>query len=139
MDSCPFCQPQNEIVLWANSQFRVILAQDEPAYPGLCRAVLQQHVKEMSDLERAVRDEFMDVVVAVERSLREELKPDKINLASLGNLVPHLHWHIIPRFRDDAHFPGPIWAAARRPVPRGDFDLANLEHRLRTELARQLG
>jgi diadenosine tetraphosphate (Ap4A) HIT family hydrolase len=37
------------------------------------------------------------------------LHPDKINLASFGNVVPHLHWHVIPRFEDDAHFPAPIW------------------------------
>jgi len=40
---------------------------------------------------------------------------DKMNLASLGNQTPHVHWHVVPRFRDDRHFPGPIWAAAQRP------------------------
>jgi diadenosine tetraphosphate (Ap4A) HIT family hydrolase len=54
----------------------------------------------------------------VERALRNELQPDKINLASLGNMVPHLHWHVIARFSDDAHFPSPIWAEARRPGRR---------------------
>ena len=42
------------------------------------------------------------------------VNPDKINLASLGNMVPHLHWHVIPRFRDDRHFPEPIWGAPQR-------------------------
>ncbi|MNC89752.1 hypothetical protein D3C83_57330 [compost metagenome] len=60
----------------------------------------------------------MRVVFGVEAGLRELLRPDKINLASLGNAVPHLHWHVIPRFRNDPHFPSPIWAsAARTPVP----------------------
>jgi len=39
-----------------------------------------------------------------------------MNLASLGNAVPHLHWHIVPRFGDDPHFPQPIWSTPRRPV-----------------------
>jgi diadenosine tetraphosphate (Ap4A) HIT family hydrolase len=46
--------------------------------------------------------------------MREHLRPEKINLASLGNQVPHLHWHVIARFSDDAHFPGPIWASPQR-------------------------
>ena len=46
--------------------------------------------------------------------MRRVLRPAKINLASLGNVVPHLHWHVIARFADDACFPAPIWAPARR-------------------------
>jgi diadenosine tetraphosphate (Ap4A) HIT family hydrolase len=42
------------------------------------------------------------------------MQPKKINLASLGNMVPHLHWHIIPRYTDDAHFPAPVWAESQR-------------------------
>ena len=38
-------------------------------------------------------------------------EPDKMNLASLGNLVPHLHWHVIPRFENDPHLSAAIWAA----------------------------
>jgi diadenosine tetraphosphate (Ap4A) HIT family hydrolase len=49
-------------------------------------------------------------------------QPDKINLACLGNVVPHLHWHVIPRWRDDSHFPAPIWAAAKRVVVARDND-----------------
>jgi diadenosine tetraphosphate (Ap4A) HIT family hydrolase len=46
--------------------------------------------------------------------VREVMQPDKVNLASLGNVVPHLHWHVIPRYTDDAHFPAPVWAPAVR-------------------------
>ena len=56
----------------------------------------------------------MRVVFELEAGLRELLQPDKINLASLGNAVPHLHWHVIPRFRGDPHFPSPIWGAPLR-------------------------
>jgi len=50
----------------------------------------------------------------VETAVREIARPDKINLASLGNMVPHVHWHVIPRWADDVNFPDAIWAAARR-------------------------
>ncbi|HET9651379.1 MAG TPA: HIT family protein, partial [Usitatibacter sp.] len=60
------------------------------------------------------RERLMDVVFAVEEAVREAMEPDKMNLASLGNMVPHVHWHVIPRFRDDAHFPTPVWGPPQR-------------------------
>ena len=60
----------------------------------------------------------MEAVAQVEEGLRANLKPAKVNLAALGNLVPHLHWHVVARFTWDSHFPGPVWAQAQRePAP----------------------
>ena len=84
---------------------------DGETYRGFCRVIWQHHVKEMSDLAPAERSQFMAAVFKLEAALRDALQPDKINLASLGNITPHLHWHVIPRFHDDATFPKPIWAA----------------------------
>jgi len=53
-------------------------------------------------------------VPLLEQALRQHLQPAKINLATLGNMVPHLHWHVIARFDWDSHFPAPVWAAALR-------------------------
>lgn len=83
-------------------------------YPGFCRVIWRAHVGEMTDLANSERDHLMALVFATEAALRQLYLPQKINLASLGNLVPHLHWHVIPRFVDDPHFPAPIWAATRR-------------------------
>ena len=69
-----------------------------------------------------------------ERVLRAELAPDKINLATLGNQVPHLHWHVIPRFADDAHFPDPVWAARRRAGVAHGVDERRMIERLRAAL-----
>jgi diadenosine tetraphosphate (Ap4A) HIT family hydrolase len=44
----------------------------------------------------------------------EVMYPDKVNLAALGNMVPHLHWHIIPRFKEDVFFPGSVWSEKQR-------------------------
>jgi diadenosine tetraphosphate (Ap4A) HIT family hydrolase len=112
MTPCELCTPQRDPV-WRNEQFSVILV-DDANYPGFCRVIWHAHVKEMSDLTTADRLAFMDAVNHVELAQRAVLHPDKINLASLGNVVPHLHWHIIPRFTDDAHFPNPVWAQAVR-------------------------
>jgi diadenosine tetraphosphate (Ap4A) HIT family hydrolase len=78
--------------------------------------ILNSHVAEFSDLPAAGRDQLMRVVAAVERAQRTVLKPVKVNIASLGNQVPHLHWHVIPRFSNDAHFPLPVWAPRQRAV-----------------------
>lgn len=124
--SCPLCQTHNEEVLWCDASLRVIRVND-PVYPGFCRVILNRHVQEMTDLPPAERMHLMQAVFAVEAALHELMHPDKINLASLGNQVPHLHWHVIPRFTDDAHFPDPVWAAARRAGRAHPVDAARLK------------
>ncbi len=123
---CPLCALNEEDGLWANEECLVISAQTA-GVGTICRVVWRAHIREMSDLGVAERRTFMDVVFAVESALRRQARPAKMNLASLGNLVPHLHWHVIPRYQDDAYFPDAPWAAARRP---------GAEHPLSDELLR---
>jgi diadenosine tetraphosphate (Ap4A) HIT family hydrolase len=91
----------------------VVLVEDRD-YPGFCRVIWTKHVKEMTDLSAEERRHLMDAVFAAESAVRRLLQPDKINLASLGNLTPHLHWHVIPRWHGDRHFPNPIWGEMQR-------------------------
>jgi diadenosine tetraphosphate (Ap4A) HIT family hydrolase len=78
----------------------------------------------------------MDAVACAERVLREQLQPTKINLATLGNMVPHLHWHVIARFDWDSRFPAPVWApAAREPDPARLAGIEALRPRLEQALA----
>ena len=105
-------------VLWQDDTLRVVLA-DEHDYPGLCRVIWNAHVREMTDLDSADRTHLMAVVFAVEAALRARLAPAKMNVAALGNQTPHLHWHVIPRHADDAHFPAPVWAQAVRATEPG--------------------
>jgi len=111
---CPICTAQNEEILLQTPNLRVIAVHNEANAPAFCRVIWQHHVAEMTDLLPAERDELMAMVYKVEAAMRQVLQPEKINLASLGNVVPHLHWHVIARFQDDACFPAPIWAAAMR-------------------------
>jgi diadenosine tetraphosphate (Ap4A) HIT family hydrolase len=110
---CPLCAARSEIVIREDARCRVVRV-DDPAYPGFCRVIWTAHVAEMTDLAADDRRHLMDVVMATEHALRELMRPDKINLASFGNMVPHLHWHVIPRFRDDRHFPEPTWGKPQR-------------------------
>ena len=118
--TCPLCVAVGEDILWENARMRVIAVHDEPKAPAFCRVIWREHVAEMTDLSAADRAEMMEMVYRVESAMREILQPRKINLASLGNVVPHLHWHVIARFEDDACFPAPIWANA---VRESDFRL----------------
>lgn len=110
---CALCEQPGGRVLWQSALCRVV-AVDDPDYPGFCRVILNKHAREMSDLDVDAQLGLMRVVLAVEQVVRQGYQPDKINLASLGNVVPHLHWHVIPRWLDDRHFPDPIWAPAKR-------------------------
>ena len=110
-------------MLWNDGFARVVLIGDAD-HPAYCRVILNAHRKEMTDLTEAERTRLMRIVFVVERVLRDLLEPEKINLASFGNMVPHLHWHIIPRFAGDPHFPNPVFGARQRdrarPLP-ADF------------------
>ncbi|MBP6562854.1 MAG: HIT family protein [Neisseriaceae bacterium] len=112
--SCPLCQPQNEQVLLQNDVVRIIAVHDDANAPGFCRVIWHAHQKEMTDLSPSERHLFMHWVWATEQAMRAVLNPDKINLASFGNMVPHLHWHVIARYAQDACFPDAIWATPKR-------------------------
>ena len=68
----------------------------------------------MTDLDESDRNALMKAVFIVESAIKIYYKPDKINLATLGNITPHLHWHIIPRYKHDNHFPESIWSNSKR-------------------------
>ncbi|HWW72553.1 MAG TPA: HIT family protein [Duganella sp.] len=115
--ACDLCQllaaPPAGVVIWSDDRLSVI-AVDDAEYPGFTRVVWNAHVKEMTDLDVTGRSRVMDAVYAVESAMRAVMAPEKINLASFGNMTPHVHWHVIPRYLDDAHFPNSTFATAAR-------------------------
>lgn len=113
VSGCPLCETDGGLLIFKNDQLRVIHA-TEVGFPAFYRVVWNAHVPEFSSLSLDERDTCMKTVVAVELVLREQLKPTKINLATLGNAVQHLHWHVMARFDWDSHFPGCVWATPQR-------------------------
>ncbi len=115
--ACVLCTQAGGEVLWNDGFARVVLIGDAD-HPAYCRVILNAHRKEMTDLAEVERARLMKTVFVVERVLRDLLAPEKINLASFGNMVPHLHWHVIPRFADDPHFPNPVFGSRQRDGAR---------------------
>jgi diadenosine tetraphosphate (Ap4A) HIT family hydrolase len=135
---CELCADPGGDLLWEDALCRVVRVTDPAAaaFPGFCRVVWHQHVPEMSDLAPDDAHHALNILLATERAVRRTVQPDKINLASLGNVVPHLHWHVIPRWKDDSHFPAPIWTDAQRAgIERRAPDHAALRNALENELS----
>ena len=137
--SCPLCAEDGGAPVWRGERLRVIRAQ-EAGFPAFYRVVWNAHVAEFSNLAGADRVHCMEAVTLVEQALRQHLAPTKVNIAALGNMVPHLHWHVIARFDWDSHFPAPVWATAQRPSPAAQEAavralLPALEAQLQSQLA----
>jgi diadenosine tetraphosphate (Ap4A) HIT family hydrolase len=111
-DHCDLCRGDGGELLVRTEKYRVIAVDgvEGASYQGYCRVVWNAHVKELTDLSSDERAHFMNAVYRLEAALRLSLVPDKMNVASLGNLTPHLHWHLVPRWANDAAYPKPIWA-----------------------------
>ena len=134
MANCVLCKaeltPEEGELIWRGDDCRVILVND-PDLPGFCRVIWNRHLAEMSDLTYGEREHIMSLVFVVEEAVRHVMRPDKINLAALGNMVPHIHWHVIPRFQDDAFFPGSPWSARVQETPKSFLEA-------RRDLAKEL-
>lgn len=124
---CALCETEGGLAVFRANKFRVIRA-EEAGFPAFYRLIWDAHVAEFSDLSAADRLLCMEAVALIEVTLRRQLQPTKVNLATLGNVVPHLHWHVIARFDWDSHFPAPVWGAAVRPSD--ETSLAQLRARL---------
>jgi diadenosine tetraphosphate (Ap4A) HIT family hydrolase len=135
---CPLCEGGGADVVFEGAKFRVIRT-DEGGFPAFYRLVWSEHVAEFSDLPVADQRTCLDAVVLVEHCLRSHLAPAKVNLASLGNAVPHLHWHIVARFQWDSHFPAPVWGQAQRQSPDHEVArIAALRPALEADIAHRL-
>lgn len=120
MTNCVLCKdelkPEEGQLIWRGDDCRIILVND-PDLPGFCRVIWNRHVAEMTDLSYGEREHLMALVFAVEEAVRHVMRPDKVNIAALGNMVPHIHWHVIPRYQDDAFFPGSAWSQRIQDTP----------------------
>jgi len=100
-----------ENILWQNSNF--FFLKHDSQLPWL-KLFTQTKYKEISSLPKDIRLEMYEILNTIELTMLEYYKPDKINQASFGNMLPHLHWHIIARFKEDPYFPKTTWEEPSR-------------------------
>lgn len=108
---CPLCTSPGGRIVFEDTQWRLVHVDEDPGLHAFYRLIWREHVREWSDLDEARQMRCMRALTAVEKAMRQTIAPHKINLASLGNMVAHLHWHIIARYEWDGYFPNPVWAA----------------------------
>lgn len=112
MNNCPMCQRWDDdadlrIVEMTHSY--AVLNRDQ-FFPGYTLLFTKEHVTELFHLDSSVRSELMEEVSRIASALFNAFAPTKINYELLGNMVPHMHWHIVPRFATDPLWPRPIWS-----------------------------
>jgi diadenosine tetraphosphate (Ap4A) HIT family hydrolase len=100
-------------------------------FPGYCFLLSKEHVTELFHLTPEVRRDLIEEVNRAAKVLADLFKADKINYELLGNMVPHMHWHLVPRFVEDALWPRPIWSE-----PHAELVLEAAEYRERIALIR---
>lgn len=95
---------------------RVFLHEDQ-FFPGYVLLVLRRHVTELYELTPPERATLMEEVSRVAQALARVFRPVKMNYELLGNLVPHIHWHLVPRLATDPALRAPIWTVEHQAAP----------------------
>ncbi len=130
MTDCPMCrrwEEEKDLRIIELPHSYVTLNRDQ-YFPGYTLLFTKHHVTELFHLDRNVRSDLMEEVSAVAEALYATYAPAKINYELLGNMVPHIHWHIVPRFSSEPLWPRPIWAE-----PHDELFLSPDEYRQRRE------
>lgn len=118
MTTCPMCtkwldEPDMRI---AGLEHTCVLLNRDQFFAGYTFVFTREHVTELFHLEQPVRSRVMEEVNAVASALFSAFHPAKINYELLGNMVPHMHWHLVPRFTADPLWPRPIWSEPHDPL-----------------------
>jgi len=116
---CPLCDIKNENIIYKDDFLRVILVDE---IPGFVRVIVNKHIKEFSELSDEEAINLTLFIKKLEKGILKALNPDKINIVSLGNMVPHLHIHIIPRYVNDPWWPGSTFCEKKRDFKYPEFD-----------------
>ena len=131
---CSMCrrwEDDSDLAIVELRHSRVVLNRDQ-FFPGYSLLFTKDHVTELFHLTPLVRGELIEEISRVAQALYDVFSPEKINYELLGNMVPHMHWHLVPRFSNDPLWPRPIWSE-----PHNELFLAPEEYGSRIELIRK--
>ena len=134
VDGCPMCRrwDDDSDLRVAELEHSFVVLNRDQYFPGYTLLFTRQHVTELFHLDRAVRSGLMEEVSRAAEALFTLFQPDKINYELLGNMVPHIHWHLVPRHAGEPLWPRPIWSE-----PHNELLLSPDGYRERIGLIRQ--
>ncbi|HZO83077.1 MAG TPA: HIT family protein [Candidatus Binataceae bacterium] len=117
-----------------------VILGDAQFYRGYCVVLAKRHVNEIHLMEPAQARALFDEILAVGNAIYSVTRPLKLNYECLGNLEPHVHWHVFPRYQSDALRAAPVWVRpeSERKVVLDDADRRELIRALEAELRRCL-
>ena len=108
--TCPLCdRPKNYPYLVHEFKNSRLFLGEHQFYQGYCVLVTKDHYKEMTDIPEDIRAEVFSEMMISSKLIEKTFKPTKMNMCSLGNVVPHVHWHFFPRYAADPDFKNPPW------------------------------
>ena len=112
---------------WALCQVRLM---NDANYPWLVLVPEQPDLRDLHDLAPDHLPAMMDEIVRASRALQAVFRPEKLNVAAIGNIVPQLHVHVVARFATDPAWPKPVWGA----VPPRAYEPHALDMRMKALL-----
>lgn len=113
--------------------FSQLLLMDDARFPWLIVVPRICGARELIDLDEGDQRSLLGEISLVGRAVETLWRPDKLNIAALGNVVPQLHVHMIVRYTSDAAWPKPVWGVGERVTYAEDARLARIAE-LRTAL-----
>jgi diadenosine tetraphosphate (Ap4A) HIT family hydrolase len=126
-------EPKN--LVFYESRVSVAKLNPDQAFEGYTFLTLKWHEEELYNLVDKDRKQFLEDMSLVANALSKAFRPDKMNYELLGNSMPHLHWHLVPRYSSDPMWGRPIWAGNRRRKRLTEEGYALLKRRIETAIS----
>lgn len=102
-------QLENDTILIGELSLCRVLLMNDSRYPWLILVPKINDIRDVTEMSESDRVLLFNEISRTAEKLKENFKPDRLNIAMLGNVVPQLHCHIIARFESDHAWPKPVW------------------------------
>ena len=134
---CWMCQGirEPEHMIFFESQTSIGKLNPDQFFKGYSFVSLKWHSEELYQLSERDRKKFLEDMSCVAAALDDTFHPDKMNYELLGNGMPHLHWHLVPRYKTDPYWGRPIWTGPvrRKRLVKGEYE--QMVREIRTNMA----
>jgi diadenosine tetraphosphate (Ap4A) HIT family hydrolase len=100
---CVLCEKvaNSESILIEEFKYSVLIVGDHQYFEGYCQLVLKEHIADLTDLANDIQSEFFKELMISAQAIRQAFSPARLNYSSLGNVVPHIHFHLFPRYQEE--------------------------------------